>query len=226
MNTANFFVTGTDTDAGKTYVSQALLHGLRQLQFKVYGFKPIAAGVDDTGLNSDAVCLRRASSEMLPYPQVNPILLQEPCAPHLVGTINQEQLHAWIQSLQHIPADYRLIEGAGGWLLPISPTSYLADIVAQQQWPVLLVVGMKLGCLNHTMLTYRELERAGVPLIGWVANQIDADMLKFEENLADLTARLPIPLLSVLPHQAQGATAEQSLQLAQAFISANAARQS
>jgi dethiobiotin synthetase len=105
-------------------------------------------------------------------------------------------------------------------------TSYLADIVAQYQWPVLLVVGMKLGCLNHAMLTYRELERAGVPLIGWVANQIDADMLKFEENLADLTARLPIPLLSVLPYQVQGATAEQSLQLAQTFISANAARQS
>ena len=226
MKSNTFFVTGTDTDAGKTYVSQALLHGLKQLKFQVFGFKPIAAGVDETGLNADARGLQRASSKLLPYTQINPILFQEPCAPHLAGDINQNQLSAWIQSLAHIEADYCLIEGAGGWLLPISATTYLADIVQQHQWPVVLVVGMKLGCLNHTMLTFRELQRSGVPVIGWVANQIDAHMLKFDENLADLTARLPIPRLAVLAYQPQGATASQTLQLAESFLKAYQARQS
>lgn len=201
------FITGTDTDAGKTYVSRLLLAGLKAQNIPAIGLKPIAAGTDQDGKNADAKALQALSAVTLPYEWVNPVLLQMPAAPHLAALNEQKLLDISVVDQQLVdtstlPVKVRLIEGAGGWLLPLDKELYLADWVIQQQLPVILVVGMKLGCLNHAMLTARELQRSGVDVLGWVANIIDPAMLLLAENIADLTQRLPWPRLAVLPFQA------------------------
>ncbi|MEN3159671.1 dethiobiotin synthase [Alkalimonas sp. NCh-2] len=219
---ASFFVTGTDTDAGKTYVSTALLQGLNQAGFSAIGAKPIAAGVDASGKNPDALALQQASLVLLDYAAINPILLQAAVAPHLAAAIEQQPLDETVLSQQlsalQQQAEWVLVEGAGGWLLPLSATRYLADWVIEQQLPVLLVVGMKLGCLNHAMLTVREIERSGLRLLGWVANGVDPTMQLLQENIADLQQRIPAPCLGVLPYQPAGASSLLQQQLAGALL--------
>lgn len=202
----SIFITGTDTDAGKTYVSRLLLTGFAALNIPAIGLKPIAAGADQDGQNADAKLLQALSAIQLPYQKINPLLLQAPVAPHLAAanegvTLDFSVLDQQLTDTALLPVAVRLIEGAGGWLLPVSETQYLADWVVQQQLPVILVVGMKLGCLNHAMLTARELQRSGITVLGWVANVIDPKMLLLAENIADLTRRLPWPCLAVLPFQ-------------------------
>ncbi|SEA20214.1 dethiobiotin synthase [Alkalimonas amylolytica] len=218
----SFFVTGTDTDAGKTYVSRALLQGLAQAGYRAIGAKPIAAGVDSSGKNPDALALQTASSVLLDYAAINPILLQAAVAPHLAAVIEQQPLDETVLSQQLTElkqqAELVLVEGAGGWLLPLSDSRYLADWVAEQQLPVLLVVGMKLGCLNHAMLTVREIERSGLCLLGWVANCIDPAMQLQQENIADLQQRIPAPCLGVLPYQPAGTSQTQQQALARALL--------
>ena len=218
----SFFVTGTDTDAGKTYVSRALLQGLAQAGYRAIGAKPIAAGVDSSGKNPDALALQAASSVSLDYAAINPILLQAAVAPHLAAVVEQQPLDEAVLSQQlsalRQQADLVLVEGAGGWLLPLSDSRYLADWVAEQQLPVLLVVGMKLGCLNHAMLTVREIERSGLRLLGWVANGIDPAMQLQQENIADLKQRIPAPCLGVLPYQPAGTSQTQQQALARALL--------
>lgn len=216
------FITGTDTDAGKTYVSRLLLTGLAANNISAIGLKPIAAGADADGKNADAKILQALSAVALPYAVVNPLLLQAPVAPHLAAVREQKTLDFAVLNQQladtaTLPASIRLIEGAGGWLLPINQQQYLADWVIQQQLPVILVVGMKLGCLNHAMLTARELQRSGVQVLGWVANVIDPAMLLLDDNIDDLTQRLPWPRLAVLPFQAD-APALLAVQLADAVL--------
>ncbi len=226
--TKRFFVSGTDTDAGKTFVSCLLLQGFSQLGIAAIGAKPIAAGAepDHNGQlqNSDALLLRRHSGIALPYQQHNPICLARPAAPHLAAAelnlaLDEQQLTANIQQLAQSGAELLLIEGAGGWLLPLTPERYLADWVASQQLPVVLVVGIKLGCLNHAMLTVREIERSGCRLVGWIANIMQPEMLFLAENIADLTQRIASPLLGVVPFQP--ASVEQpalATQLASALV--------
>ena len=156
----------------------------------------------------------------MPYSQVNPILFDEPCAPHLAGSIDLGQLQLWYEKLATLSSDLKLVEGAGGWLLPINNTQYLADWVVANGWPVVLVVGMKLGCLNHAMLTYRELERSGVKVVGWVANQLDATMLRFDDNLADLQQRLTTPFLGLLPYSPNGVSQSDAEALATNLLNA------
>jgi dethiobiotin synthetase len=216
------FITGTDTDAGKTYVSSLLLKGFTAKNISAIGLKPIAAGVDDDGKNADAKRLQALSAMPLSYEVVNPLLLQAPVAPHLAAASEGINLDFSVLDQQLIdtaalPVGVRLIEGAGGWLLPINQTVYFADWVQQQQFPVILVVGMKLGCLNHAMLTARELQRSGVTVLGWVANVIDPKMLLLTENIEDLTLRLPWPRLAVLPFQT-AAPVQVALQLADAVL--------
>lgn len=217
---ASCFITATDTDAGKTYISTMLLQGFKQLQQTALGVKPIAAGGNANNENSDALLLQLHSGITLPYSQINPICYAAPVAPHLAA-INTQQpiveavlnsaLHRW----QQLPIQQLIIEGAGGWLLPISQQRYLADWVVEQQLPVILVVGVKLGCLNHAMLTVREIERSGAKLIGWVANCIDADMALLEQNIADLRQRITAPCFAVVPYAANTAQYQQlALQLA------------
>lgn len=212
--TKRFFVSGTDTDAGKTFVSCLLLQGFSQLGLSAIGAKPIAAGAepayDGQLQNSDALLLRQHSGIALPYQQHNPICLARPAAPHLAAAelnqlLDEQQLTANIEHLAQSGADLLLIEGAGGWLLPLSRERYLADWVAAQQLPVVLVVGIKLGCLNHAMLTVREIERSGCRLVGWIANIMQPEMLFLAENIADLTQRITSPLLGVVPFQPESA---------------------
>ena len=204
MATKTCFVAATDTDAGKTYISSMLLQGFNALDIPAVGVKPIAAGANGEGLNGDALLLQRHSGIALPYEVVNPICYQAPVAPHLAAVneqqpIDETQLNQALAAWQQLPVQQLLVEGAGGWLLPLNDKRYLADWVAQQQLPVVLVVGMKLGCLNHAMLTVREIERSGCTLIGWVANCIDPDMALLEQNIADLHQRIAAPCLGVVP---------------------------
>ncbi len=213
------FITATDTDAGKTFISSVLLKGFTRLNIPAIGLKPIAAGVDADGKNADAKILQTLSALALSYASVNPVLLDEPVAPHLAATLHQNRINTAVLDAQlvetaKLPVKLRLIEGAGGWLLPLDDHSYLADWVLAQKLPVLLVVGMKLGCLNHAMLTARELERSGARVLGWVANCVDPQMLLLNENIADLQQRLAWPCLGVMPYQ-PSATANQEATLAE-----------
>ncbi|WP_127023032.1 dethiobiotin synthase [Rheinheimera mangrovi] len=202
------FITGTDTDAGKTYVAVALLQGLKALGYRTVAQKPVAAGVDDTGFNTDALQLQQHVTEPLSYDLVNPYCLNDAVAPHLAAEkaglcIEPAVLSNELQKLQNADADIALVEGAGGWLLPLDDKSTMADWVIDQQLPVLLVVGMKLGCLNHALLTEREIERSGLKLLGWVANCIDPDMAYQQENIRYLQQKLAAPCLGVLPYQSE-----------------------
>lgn len=204
MSAKMCFVTATDTDSGKTFVSTLLLQGLKQLDGVAVGVKPVAAGADDEGKNGDALLLQGASGIALPYLQVNPICYQAPVAPHLAAVIeqlplNEEVLDNALAKWRTLAAEHVIIEGAGGWLLPIGAKRYLSDWVSKHQLPVVLVVGVKLGCLNHAMLTVREIERSGCKLLGWVANCVAPDMLLLNENIADLKLRISAPCLGVVP---------------------------
>ena len=208
------FITATDTDSGKTFVSSLLLQGFKALSVPAVGVKPIAAGANEQGLNGDALLLQQHSGIALPYDQVNPICYQAPVAPHLAAIsdqnpIDEALLNNALANWQSLNAEQLLIEGAGGWLLPIDDKRYLADWVADNQLPVLLVVGMELGCLNHAMLTVREIERSGCRLVGWVANCIDPQMALLEQNIADLTDRIAAPCLGVVPHAPEPAQYQQ-----------------
>lgn len=224
MPAKTLFITATDTDAGKSYISAMLLQGFNALNVTAVGVKPIAAGTGAQGFNGDALLLQRHSGIALPYEVVNPVCYQAPVAPHLAAVNEQKPIDEAVltKALQHwqsLKAEQLLIEGAGGWLLPLSAKRYLADWVAEQQLPVLLVVGMKLGCLNHAMLTVREIERSGCKLVGWVANCIDADMLLLQQNIADLQQRISAPCLAVVPYAAEPARYQQlAKQLAVSLI--------
>lgn len=203
-----FFITGTDTDAGKTYVAVALLQGLKALGYRTVAQKPVAAGVNDAGFNTDALQLQQLATEPLSYDLVNPYCLTDAVAPHLAAKksglcIEPAVLTKELQKLQNADADIALVEGAGGWLLPLDDKTTMADWVIEQQLPVLLVVGMKLGCLNHALLTVREIERSGLRLLGWVANCIDPDMAYQQENISYLQQQLTAPCLGVLPYQSE-----------------------
>lgn len=222
----NCFITATDTDAGKTYVSTLILKGFQSLGVKAAGVKPIAAGTNNDGFNGDALLLRQYSSIALPYDVVNPIRLDAPVAPHLAAKqqakpIAETALNQALTQWQSLAVDQLLIEGAGGWLLPLNEQRYLADWVAERKLAVVLVVGMKLGCLNHAMLSVREIERSGCKLIGWVANCIDPDMALLAENIADLQHRINAPCFAVVPHcPSEDIRQLHAVQLAQALLHA------
>lgn len=205
MALKSLFITATDTDAGKTFVSTLLLQGLALQNVVAAGLKPIAAGATEHNQNGDALLLQQHSGIALPYGAVNPVCLTEAVAPHLaaqrqLSPIDEQQLSHWLQQQQKLPVEQLIIEGAGGWLLPLNAQRYLADWVADHQLPVVLVVGMKLGCLNHAMLTVREIERSGCKLSGWIANCIDPDMALLAENIADLQQRITVPCWGVVPY--------------------------
>lgn len=203
----NYFLTGTDTDCGKTLVASALLYCASQSGLRSLGLKPIAAGaelISGTLQNDDALLLMQYSSVTLPYAQVNPVIFKEAIAPHIAAekngravTINQ--LEGFVRGALMTPADFRLIEGAGGWLVPVNRREPLSDLPKRLKTPVIVVIGMKLGCINHAMLTISAISRDGLPIAGWVANHIDADMQCFDENLSTLQQIIPAPCLGVIP---------------------------
>ena len=205
------FVTGTDTDSGKTVTAVAVLHALRQRGLSCLASKPIAAGaaMTEQGLrNSDALHLQRAAGGQQAYEQVNPYCFAAPIAPHIAAqqqgqTLDGQAIAASLHKLLAQAADYRVIEGAGGWLLPLNAHETLADVITELRIPVLLVVGLKLGCLNHALLTVADIERRGVPLVGWVGNQLQPQAMPYQaENVTLLKQRISAPCLGILPYQA------------------------
>lgn len=204
---STFFIAGTDTSVGKTHVTCALLHALRATGLNACGMKPVASGCAETaeGLrNDDALALLGASSAPVPYEWINPVALREPLSPHLAAAhdgveIRLAPLYEAFERLRDIH-DVVLVEGVGGWMVPLSRGLMASDIARQWQLPVILVIGMRLGCLNHALLSARAIATDGCRLVGWVGNLIDPEMAAVEENLATLRQLLPAPCLGVLPH--------------------------
>ena len=202
----NLFVTGTDTEIGKTLASCALLHAYAGKGLRVIGMKPVAAGAGADGINEDVAQLRAASTVDAPYTLVNPFLLREPLAPHIAAqrqgaAISMASIVAAYEALC-AQADVVIVEGVGGFRVPLGERWDSADLAARLGLPVVLVVGMRLGCINHALLTQEAVVARGLRLAGWIANRIDPHMACVEENIAALEARLGAPLLGVLPHQA------------------------
>ncbi|HQQ62979.1 MAG TPA: dethiobiotin synthase [Pseudomonadales bacterium] len=204
-----FFVTGTDTDCGKTFVACKLLHAANRAGKKTLGLKPLASGAALVGgelRNSDALLLQQASTVSLPYAQTNPFCFADAIAPHLAAAKTGFLLSATgianrVQAiLDSTDVDYAIIEGAGGWRTPLNETETLADVVRLLQIPVILVVNMKLGCLNHALLTAEAIRHDGLQLHGWLANDMagnskSAAMPMLQENIATLEQMLESPRL-------------------------------
>lgn len=203
----NFFVTGSDTNVGKTLISCALLHGFAAQGKRVVGMKPVAAGCDAEEQNDDVRQLRAAGNVAVGYGQINPYCFQPAIAPHIAaqraGVIIQ---FARIkESYQELAAqtDVVIVEGVGGFIVPLNAQQDSADLVRELNLPVILVVGMRLGCLNHALLTVEAITSRGLMLAGWVANLIEPGMPMCEENIAALQQRIATPLLGVVPYALQ-----------------------
>jgi dethiobiotin synthetase len=202
-----YFVTGTDTEVGKTFVSCALLHLARERFESCVGLKPIAAGcepVDGTWQNEDALALIDAAATKLPYAEINPVALEPAIAPHiaLAEADRRIDVRTLADHCLRIAADHQfvLVEGAGGWLVPLNDDETLADLCSLLGFDVILVVGMKLGCINHACLTAEVVRASGLKLAGWVANSVTGPMPYLDENLATLEQRLAAPCLGKIPH--------------------------
>jgi dethiobiotin synthetase len=203
-----YFIAGTDTDVGKTTVAAGLLHAAALKGLSTLGAKPVASGCEVTakGLrNSDALALMAASSVKLSYAQINPVAFEPAIAPHIaareagvaltVGSLLGPMRHVLAQN-----ADFTLIEGAGGWRVPLSDQANLSDLAIALKLPVILVVGVRLGAISHTLLSAEAIARDGLHLVGWVANIIAPKTARLEENLATLAERLPAPCLGRVPY--------------------------
>ncbi len=215
------FVTGTDTGVGKTLVAAALLHAFANQGLRSVGMKPVAAGcVMDAGrlVNEDVTALIAASNVAAAEDDINPYRFQPAIAPHLAADqageqISLERLRAAYASLSS-SADRVVVEGAGGLLVPLGKDRDFADLVRLLELPVVLVVGMRLGCLNHALLSAEAMAGRGLQFAGWVANSLDPGMAEFAGNLQSLQDRLQAPLLGILPHgPPEPATAARLLEL-------------
>lgn len=191
----NYFIAGTDTGVGKTWVTCQLLQRLAMQGHSTLGIKPVASG------NDDALLLAHSSSIKLPTDVINPFQFDAPVSPHLAAKLAHQYLSAAAiaaacQRVLNFSADMKFIEGVGGWLAPINETETMADVVCLLQVPVILVVGLRVGCLNHAVLTYEKMLQQNIKVAGWIANPIDPDMLYPEENSAYLQNKILAPCLS------------------------------
>lgn len=200
------FVTGTDTGVGKTVVSLALMALLQGKGYTVAAMKPVASGCTrDRGrlVNDDACRLRLQADLALPYDDVNPYAFEPAIAPHLaaaeVARCIDLEVIAEAHSRLAARADCTLVEGVGGWLVPLNAHQTVADLALRLGLPVVLVVGIRLGCLNHALLSARSIDAHGTPLAGWVANHLAPDTQRAAENVDSLRARIEAPLLGELP---------------------------
>lgn len=222
----SYFVTGTDTNVGKTLISGALLECFAAQGLRVIGMKPVAAGgslhnngeapdaplagtagIDALGRNEDVIFLNAASNVSAENSLINPYHFASAIAPHLAA--QQENIHidlahivASFNALQAL-ADVVIVEGAGGFIVPLNDTQDSGDLAAQLGLPIILVVGMRLGCLNHALLTVAAIAARGLPLAGWVANCVDENMARRAENITALQQRIAAPLLGIIPFQTQ-----------------------
>lgn len=222
-----YFIAGTDTDVGKTLIACGILEKARQQDLKTAAVKPVAAGCEQTseGLhNGDALALQDAMTLELSYAQVNPVAFEPPIAPHIAAMQENKQLSVarlagFCSGVLMQPCDLVLVEGAGGWRVPLNPRETLANLAVDLNLPVILVVGMKLGCINHALLSVEAIERDGLKVAGWVANRIDPDMSCYEENMMTLRTLIKAPCLGEVPFLAQAdkATVADNLDLSPLF---------
>ncbi|MCW0369057.1 ATP-dependent dethiobiotin synthetase BioD 1 [Xanthomonas sacchari] len=210
MAVSAFYVTGTDTGIGKTIASTALLHALRARGQRAVGMKPVASGCAreaDGWRNEDALALQDASAPRPAYDDLNPYALPLPLAPELAAADAGVQLElapiAAAFARLRAQADVVVVEGVGGWAAPLSATLDQADLARALRLPVVLVVGLRLGCLNHARLSAAAIAADGLQCIGWIGNEIDPAMERIDDNMAMLRARLPMPCWGRLPYRPQ-----------------------
>lgn len=212
MAKKTFFVTGTDTGVGKTLVSAALLYAAKSAGLRTVAMKPVASGCEQTpeGLrNEDALALQAAMTENLPYEQINPIALEPAIAPHIAAVeagrqLTAQRLVGLCRGLQMRPADIMLIEGAGGWRVPLNDRETYARVPQELNLPVILVVPLQLGCINHALLTAEAVRADGLTVVGWIANRLGPEPMAVEEaNLRYLRTHMGAPMLGELPWQAE-----------------------
>jgi dethiobiotin synthetase len=204
-----FFITGTDTGVGKTLISIALLLLLKKHGFKTAAIKPVASGCIQTfqGIrNADANLLQFYATEKFPYNKVNPFAFFKPIAPHIAAQktnqpFNVKNILANCMDILKSSADYKIVEGVGGWLVPLNSKETMANLAIEIGFPIILVVGLRLGCLNHALLTLANIQSTPLFLAGWVANIITPEMLVIAENIQTLTNAISAPLLGVISHQ-------------------------
>ncbi|HEX8602591.1 MAG TPA: dethiobiotin synthase [Pseudoduganella sp.] len=208
------FVTGTDTEIGKTLISSALLHALVRQGVKACGMKPVAAGAvlrDGTLHNDDCDQLAAAGNVHLLQSITTPFLLKEPAAPHIAAALEGividpvPILAAYVEIAA--ASDASVVEGVGGFRVPLTDSYDTADLAQQLALPVVLVVGMRLGCINHALLTVEAIAARGLQLVGWVANALEPEMTFADENIAALAERIPAPLLGRVPRLAEPSAA-------------------
>lgn len=218
-----FFVAGTDTEIGKTRITAGLLEKAGQLGLQSLGIKPVASGseITEDGLrNEDALAHQQASSYSCDYAMINPFCFAPAIAPHIVA--EQENVSLTVESINEAlkpalsqSAEFVLIEGAGGWHTPLNQQECYSDWVKSAELPVILVVGVKLGAINHALLTQESIKNAGLRLAGWVANCVDPNMSYQSENIEYLKKHMQAPCLGVVPFLAEGVSASSYLSLSQ-----------
>lgn len=226
--TRAYFVTGTDTEIGKTTIAAGLLHAARRAGRSTAAAKPAASGCELTadGLrNSDALALLGECSLPLSYAEVNPFAFEPAIAPHLAAReagvlLNVAALETPVRAILAKGADFTLVEGAGGWRVPLAGRESLSDLAVALGLPVILVVGVRLGCINHALLSAEAIARDGLALAGWVANIVDPQTSRLEENLATLEERLAAPCLGRVPHLAEATPAAVAAHLQLAALQA------
>lgn len=202
-----FFIAGTDTEVGKTVVSKAILQALAANGLTTIGYKPVAAGCKDGEegrTNSDALHLQSAATKAIAYADVNPYALLSPTSPHIAAKqegvdIDYSVLSKKLAEHQTM-ADVVLVEGAGGWRVPISDTDCLSTWVKKEKMPVILVVGIKLGCLSHAMLSVEAIQNDGLEILGWAANRINPGTENYSEIIKMLEEKIPAPKLGEIPY--------------------------
>lgn len=202
-----FFITGTDTNVGKTYVACKLICDYVAQGFKVIGMKPVAAGcelVDGEWANDDVLKLQAASNVKAPRALTNPYFFKEPIAPHIAAEkagikIEIEVIKQAFDELTKL-ADILIVEGAGGFLVPLNEAETIADLAAVLNIPIILVVGMKLGCINHTLLTVEAIKARNLMLDGWIANQAEPGMSSYDENVATIAQKIHLNCMANCPY--------------------------
>lgn len=213
-----FHIIGTDTSSGKTHTTVQLIQYLIRSQYKVAALKPIASGtMAGNAINEDVAQLLAAANYQFTPEQINLITFIPPIAPHIAAEMENYQLNAnlvntFIENTQ-LNVDYLFIEGVGGLMVPLNQNETYLDLLQVATYPIILVVGMKLGCLNHALLTVKALEQQGLKLVGWIANQIDPLMQYHPQNLAYLSQALDAPLLAEIPYQQTIQTTEFFMEL-------------
>ena len=202
-----FFITGTDTGIGKTWSSVALLHYFRQQGKIVLGMKPVASGCENNNgrlRNEDALLLQQHASHNAKYSLINPYAFAQPVSPHIAANcsgqqINLQEIHRCYSMLRE-QADLVIVEGVGGWRVPLSKHLDVSDMAISLKLPVIVVVGIRLGCINHAKLTFQAVTTSGLPFAGWIATCVEPKMMAREENIETIERMTEAPLLGVLPY--------------------------